>query len=56
MRLQARIPTAGCCTEKEIGPVGVEDEAIRHAMEAEEGTEVMPTATLDPPKQVESKR
>ena len=53
MRLQARIPTAGCCTRKEIGPVGMEDEASRHAMEAtggimEEGTEVMPTATPDP--------
>ena len=35
--------------------MGVEDEASRHAMEAvdvirEEGTEVMPTATPDPPE------
>ena len=55
MRLQARIPTTGCCTRKEIGPVGVEDEARRHAMEEadgikEEGTEVMPTTTPDPPE------
>ena len=53
MRLQARTPIAGCCTQREIGPVGVEDEASRHAMEAadgikEEGTEVMPTTTPDP--------
>ena len=54
MRLQARTPTAECCTRREIGPVDVEDEASRHAMEAddvirEEGTEVMPIATPDPP-------
>ena len=39
----------------------VEDEASRHAMEAadvimEGGTEVMPTATPDPPETGESKR
>ena len=55
MRLQARTPTAECCTRREIGPVDVEDEASRHAMEAadvikEGGTEVMPTATPDPPE------
>ena len=33
MRLQARKPTSGCCTRREIGPVGVEDEASRCAME-----------------------
>ena len=38
-----------------MGPVGVEDEASRCAMEAadeikEGGTEVMPTATPDPPE------
>ena len=55
MRLQARTPTAECCTRREIGPVVVEDEASRYAMEAadvimEGGTEVMPTATPDPPE------
>ena len=55
MRPQACTPKAGCCTWREIGPVGVEDEASRYAMEAadvirEEGTEVMPTATPDPPE------
>ena len=40
---------------REIGPVGVEDEASQCAMEAadgikEEGTEVMPIETLDPPE------
>ena len=50
MRLQARTLTIGCCTRREIGPVGMEDEASRCAMEAadeikEGGTEVMPTAT-----------
>ena len=55
MRLPARTPTIGCCTWREIGPVGVEDEASRCAMEAsdeikEGGTEVMPTATPDPPE------
>ena len=47
--------TAGCCTRREIGPVGVEDEASRCAMEAadeikEGGTEEMPTATPAPPE------
>ena len=56
MRLQARTPTAECCTQREIGPVGVEDEASRCAMEAadrikEEGTEVMPIAIQNPPKE-----
>ena len=55
MRPQARTPTTGCCTRREIGPVGVEDEASQCAMEAadgikEEGTEVMPAAILDPPE------
>ena len=55
MSLRARTPTIGCYTWREIGPVGVEDEASRCAMEAtdeikEGGTEVMPTATLDPPE------
>ena len=55
MRPQARTPTVGCCTRREIGPVGVEDEASRYAIEAadeikEEGTEMMPTATPDPPE------
>ena len=55
MRLQARTPITRCCTRREIGLVGVEDEAIRHAIEAadvimEGGTEVMPTATPDPPE------
>ena len=55
MRLQARTPTTGCCTRREIGPVGVEDEVSRYAMEAadvikEGGTVVMPTATPDPPE------
>ena len=51
---QAPTPTVGCCTRREIGPMGVEDEESRCAMEAadeikEGGTEVMPTATPDPP-------
>ena len=56
MRLRARTPTAGCCTRREIGPVDVEGEASRCTMEEavdmikEGGTEVMPTATLDPPE------
>ena len=55
MRLQARTPTAGCYTWSEIGPVGVEDEASRCTMEVADeikggGTEVMPTATPDPPE------
>ena len=55
MRLRPRIPTVGCCTRREIGPVGVEDEASRCTMEAanenkEGGTEVTPTATPDPPE------
>ena len=55
VRLQARTPTAECCTRREIGPVGVEDEVSRYAMEAadvikEGGTEVMPIATPDPPE------
>ena len=55
VRLQACTPTTGCCTRREIGPVGVEDEASRRAMEVDEGikekgTEVMPTATPDPPE------
>ena len=55
MHPQARTPTAGCCTRREIGPVGVEDEASGHAMEAAdmirgEGTEVMLTATPHPPE------
>ena len=55
MHPQACTPTTGCFKWREIGPVGVEDEASRYAMEAadvirEEGTEVMPTATLDPPE------
>ena len=55
MRLRPRIPTVGCCTRREIGPVGVEDEASRCTMEAanenkEGGTEVTPTATRDPPE------
>ena len=49
MHLQARTPTAGCCTRREKGPVGVEDEAMEAAdVIMEGGTEVMPTATLDP--------
>mgnify|MGYP000479903203 CR=1 FL=1 len=60
MRLQARTPTAECCTRREIGPVDVGDEASRCAMEAadetkEEGIEVMPTAIPDPPEIRESK-
>ena len=52
VRLRARTPTAGCCTWREIGSLGVEDEASQCAMEAadelkEGGTEVMPTATPD---------
>ena len=55
MRLRARTPTAECCTQSEICPVVVEDEASRCAMEAadeikEEGSEVMPTASPDPPE------
>ena len=55
MRQRARTSTTRCCTRREIGPVDVEDEASRHTMEAadgimEEGTEVMPTATPDPPE------
>ena len=55
MRPQARTPIAGCCTRREIGPVGVEDEASRREMEAadeikEGGTEVMLTTTPDPPE------
>ena len=55
MRLRARTPTAECWTRREIGPVDVEGEASRCAMEAadkikEGGTEVMPTATPDPPE------
>ena len=55
MHLQARTPTVGCCTRREIDPVGMEDEASRCAMEAVdeikvEGTEMMPTAILDPPE------
>ena len=55
MRLQAHTPTAECCTRREIGPVDVEGEESRCAIEAadeiKEGcTEVMPTATPDPPK------
>ena len=47
------MPTTRCCTRREIGPVVVADEASRYAMEGadeikEEGTEVMPTAILDP--------
>ena len=54
MRLRAHTLTTECCTQREIGPVGVEDEASQCAMEAadeikEGGTEVMPTATPDPP-------
>ena len=54
-RLQARKPTTRCCTRREIGPVGVEDEASWCTMEAadeikEGGTEVMPTTTLNPPE------
>ena len=53
MRLRARTPTSGYYTRREIGPVGVEDEASRYAMEAadeikEGGTEVTTTATPDP--------
>ena len=55
--LQAPTLTTECCTQREIGPVGVEDEdeASRRAMEAAEeikegGTEVMSTATPDHPK------
>ena len=55
MHLQARTPTTECCTRREKGPVSVEEEASRQSMEAadvirEEGTEVMPTATPDPPE------
>ena len=55
MRLQACTPTTGCCTQREIGPVGVEDEASRCAMEAadeikEGDTEVTPTTTPDLPE------
>ena len=56
MRLRARTPTTECCTRREIaGPVDVEGEASRCAMEAadeikEGDTEVMPTATPDTPK------
>ena len=34
MRPQPRTPTTGCCTQREIGPMGVEDEASQFAMEA----------------------
>ena len=49
------MPKAICCTQTKIGPVLVEDEASRRAMEAtdvskEEGIAVMPTAIPDPPE------
>ena len=49
------MPTARCCTRREIGPVIVADEASRCAMEAgngskEEGIVVMATAIPDPPE------
>ena len=55
MRLQVRTPTTGCCKRREIGPVGVVDDASRCAMEAAdeikvEDTKTMPTAILDPPE------
>ena len=55
VRLRARTPTKKCCTRREIGPVDVEDEESRCAMEAadeikEGGTEMMATAIPDPPK------
>ena len=55
MRQRACTPTTRCCTGREIGPVDVEDEASRCAMEAadeikEGGTEPLSTATPDPPE------
>ena len=53
MRPQARTPTTGCCTRREIDPVVVADEASRCAMEVaggikEERTKVMSTSILNP--------
>ena len=57
MRVRQRAPTltTRCCTQREIGPVDVEDEASRCAMHAVDetkkgGTEVMSTVTPDPPE------
>ena len=56
MRLRACTPTIECCTRREIGLVVMEGEASRCTMEEavdmikEGGTEVMPTATPDPPE------
>ena len=55
VRPRVRMPKAICCTQTKIGPVLVEDEASRRAMEAtdvskEEGIAVMPTAIPDPPE------
>ena len=55
VRLRACTPTTECCTWREIAPVDMDGEASQCAMEAadeikEGGTEVMPTATQDPPE------
>ena len=52
---QVHPPTTGCCTWRQIGPVGVVDEAGRLAMvvagkSRTEGIENVPTTVLDPPQ------
>ena len=52
MRQRARTPTARRCTRREIGPMDVEDEASRCAMEAadeiKEGGTEMEQSPSDP--------